>query len=123
MTNEPVLGTTIAIAAIATTTATILNVWLFIAFSISSKQPGGLDGEDQRHRRVQREVGNFGEQGLAEIVGEADQQRADRSAAEAAHAADDHHGERDRQHLEVETDIDAKKGAADNTAEGRERRA
>src|SRR4029078_6671948 len=94
MTNELVLGTTITMAASAATTIRIFQVWLRIGRrSLPPEQSGGLDREDQRHRRVQREVGDFRKQRLAEVVGQAHQQRADRSSAEATHAADDHHGE------------------------------
>src|SRR6186997_501970 len=98
MTNEPVCGTTRRTAASATITIRIFQLWLRIAGrSLSSEQAGRLDREDQRHWGVQREVGNLRKQRLAEVVGEPDDQRADRGAAEAAHAADDHHRECDRQ--------------------------
>src|SRR6266852_1532034 len=81
MMKELVFGTITAIAAIATTTNRTLRGWPVIcAGSLASEQSGRLDGEDQRHRRVEREVGNLGKQRLAEIVGETDRQRADRSA-------------------------------------------
>src|SRR4051794_20392179 len=118
MMKEPVFGTIITTAASAATTSRIFQVWLRIGRgSLSSEQTGWLDRQDQRHWRVQREVGNLREQRLAEIVGEANDQRADRGAAQASHAADDHHGECDRQHLEIEPRVDAEEGAADDAAQ------
>src|SRR5262245_7237437 len=100
MTNEFVPGVMTAIAASATTTMRILAVWLLIERrSFPTEQSGRFDRKDQRHRCVKGEIRHFGEQRLAEIVGEADGQRADRGAAKAAHAADDHHCERERQHF------------------------
>src|SRR5690349_25078562 len=113
MTNESVFGTMMAIAASATTTLKILMFWLFMRRrSLPSEQPGRLDRQDQRHRRVKGEIGDLGKQRLAEIIGEADEQRADCRAAEASHAADDHHREGDRQHLEIQAGIDAEEGPA-----------
>src|SRR4249919_4063992 len=124
MMNELVFGTTTATAASATMTIRIFQVWLLIGCrSLPPEQTGRLDREDQRHRRIQGEVGNLREQRLAEVVGQPNDQRADRGAAQAAHAADDHHGKRDRQHLEIEAGIDAEEGAADDAAERREKRA
>src|SRR5215471_5255452 len=124
ITNELVFGMMIAIAAKATTTIKTLMCWLFIRRgSFTSEQPGRLDRENQRHRRVESEIGNLREQRLAEIVGESDDQRADRRAAQASHPADDHDRERDRQHLEVQAGIDAEKGAADHAAQCRQERA
>src|SRR5215813_6399677 len=80
ITNELVNGTTIASAAIAATTMEIFSR-LVMRRSFASEQAGRLDREDQRHRGVQGEVGHFGKQRLAEVVGEPDQQRADRGAA------------------------------------------
>src|SRR5579885_3302304 len=85
--------------------------------SLPAEQTGRLDREDQDHRRVTREIRDFRKQRLAEIVGEADGERADGGAAEAAHAADDDDGKGQRQHLEIEAGIDAEKGAADDAAE------
>src|SRR5262249_59935282 len=118
ITNELVNGTTIASAAMAAITMAIFSR-LVIARSLPPEQTGRLDREDQRHRGVEGEIGHFGKQRLAEIVGESNQQRADRGAAEAAHAADDHHREGERQHLEVEPRIDAEERAADHAAHGR----
>ena len=50
--------------------------------SVPSEQAGRLDREDQNHRRVKREIGDFRKKCLAEIIGETDRQRADRRAAE-----------------------------------------
>src|SRR5215467_1045786 len=122
ITNELVNGTAMASAAMAAMTLAILSR-LVIARSLPSEQAGRLDREDQRHRGVQGEIRHLGKQRLAEIVGEPDQQRADRGAAQAAHAADDHHREGERQDLEVEPRIDAEKAAADHAADRRERRA
>src|SRR5262245_33894867 len=123
MRNELVFGTMIASAASAATTSKILTCWLRIASrSFPSEQPGRLDRQDQRHRRVKSEIRDFRKQGLAEIVRQSDQQRADRGSAEAAHAADDHDRESQRQHLEVEARIDAEEGAADDAAQCRQER-
>src|SRR6185312_12401993 len=106
MTNELVFGTTSRTATSATITIPIFAAWLDIARPLlSPEQTGRLDRQDQRHRRIQREVGDFREQRLAEVVGEADQQRADGRAAEAAHAADDDDGEGERQHFEIQPGI------------------
>src|SRR6476620_2663896 len=121
MTNELVFGTMTAIAARATTTLKTLMCWLCIRRrSLASEQPGRLDRQDQRHRRVEREIGHFGKERLAEIVGQADEQRADGGAAEASHPADDHHCEGDRQHLKVQAGIDAEEGAADDATQRRQ---
>src|ERR1700704_643123 len=86
MMNELVFGTTITTAASAAMTITIFQAWVLIGRrSLPPEQPGRLDRENQRHRRVQREVGNLRKQRLAEVVGQSDDQRADRRAAEAAH--------------------------------------
>src|SRR5215471_20220361 len=90
ITNELVNGTAIASAAMAAITTEIFSR-LVIGRSLPSEQAGRLDRQDQGHRGVQREIGHFGKQRLAEIVGEPDQEGADRGAAETAHAADDHH--------------------------------
>ena len=42
--------------------------------SVPAEKTGRLYSEDHRHRRIKREIRYFGEQGLSEIVGEADQQ-------------------------------------------------
>src|SRR6266852_4667487 len=124
ITNELVLGVMIASAARATTTSRILMRWLFIRrCSLASEQSGRLDRQYQCHRRVEREIGDLREQGLTEIVRQSDQQRPDRRAAEAPHAADDHDREGKRQHLEVEARIDAEEGAADHAAQCRQERA
>src|SRR5580704_10629843 len=99
--NDVVCGMTSATAARPTITIRIFT--RSRAMSCPSEQPGRLHRQEQGHRRIEREVGDFGKQRPAEIVGEPDDQRADRGAAEAAHAADDHHGTGDRQHFEVET--------------------
>src|SRR5471030_2590727 len=113
-TKEPDCGTTYNSASSPIMTITIFIFWLTIALcSISPEQTGRLDREDQNHRRVEGEIGNFGKQRFAEIIGEADCERADRGAAQAAHAADDDHREGQRQHFEIEAGIDAEKGAAD----------
>ena len=71
MMNELVFGMTTAIAARTAITTRILVCWLLIGpCSFPSEQPGRLDRQDQRHRRIQREVGNLREQRLAEIVGQ-----------------------------------------------------
>src|SRR5262245_5309373 len=117
MRNELVFGTMIASAASAATTSKIFTCWLRIASrSFPSEQSGRLDRQDQRHRRVEGEIRDLRKQRLAEIVRQSDQQRADRCAAEAAHPADDHDRESERQHLEVEARIDAEERAADDAA-------
>src|SRR5690348_10153263 len=88
--------------------------------SIVSEQAGWLDREDQNHRRIQREIRNFGKKRLAEIVREPNRQRTDRGAAERTHTADDDDGKGKRQHLEIEAGIDAKEAATDDAAERRE---
>src|SRR5215469_14448822 len=124
MTNELVFGTMMAIAARATTTLKTLMFWLFMRRrSLPSEEAGRLDRQDQRHRRVEGEIGDLGKKRLPEIVREADEQRADGGAAEASHAADDHHGKGDRQHLEVQAGINAEEGAADHAAQRRQERA
>src|SRR5450631_2418583 len=81
-TNELVCGMMNPSKANAAATIRILTCWLTIGRrSLSSKQASRLNREDQNHRRVEREVGNFRKQRLAEIVGETDDQRADRGAA------------------------------------------
>src|SRR5262249_62288125 len=96
ITNELVFGMMIAIAARATTTIKTLMCWLFIRRgSFTSKQSGRLHRQNQRHRRVEGEIGHLREQRLAEIVGKSDDQRANRRAAQAPHAADDHDRESD----------------------------
>src|SRR5215469_14641076 len=89
ITKELVNGTMIASTATAATTSETLS--RLVICSLPPEQAGWLDGEDQRHRGVERKVGHLRKQRLAEIVREADEKRADRGAAEAAHAADDHH--------------------------------
>src|SRR5260221_12181655 len=90
MMKELVFGTITASAAIATTTIRILKFCPVIGTgSLASEQAGRLDRKDQRHRRVEREIRHLGKQRLAEIVGEPDRQRANRSATQAAHASDD----------------------------------
>src|SRR5262252_9777231 len=124
ITNELVFGTMIAIAAKAATTIKTFMCWLFIRrCSFTSEQSGRLDRQNQRHRRVEGEIGNLREQRLTEIDGKPDDQRADGRAAQASHPADDYDGERDRQHLEVQAGIDAEKGAADDAAQCRQERA
>src|SRR5271167_4983339 len=118
MTKEFVLGTTSATAASATrTTRTLLRT---LVISFPPEQSRRLYRQDQGHRRVERKVGHLREQRLAEIIRKPNQQRSDRGAAEATHAADDHHRERNRQHLEVEAGIDAEEGAADHAAQRRQ---
>src|SRR5262249_25174780 len=102
ITNELVFGMMIAIAVKATTTIKTFMCWLFIRRRLlAPKRPGRLHRQNQRHGRVEGEIGTFRKQRLAEIVGESDDQRADRRPTQAPHPADDHDGERDRQHLEV----------------------
>src|SRR2546425_10245214 len=85
ITNELVFGMMIAIAARATTTIKTFMCWLFIRrCSFASEQSGRLHRQDQRHRRVEGEIGNLREQRLAEIVGESYDQRAERCAAQAS---------------------------------------
>src|SRR5262249_50257629 len=82
ITNELVFGMMIAIAVKATTTIKTFMCWLFIRrCSFASEQSGRLHRQDQLHRRVEGEIGTFGKQRLEKIVGEPDDQRADRRAA------------------------------------------
>src|SRR2546428_9840974 len=97
ITNELVLGTMIAIATTAAAAARILTFWLVIdPRSFPSEQSRWSYRQDQRHRRIQSEIGDLREQGLAEIIRQADEQGSDRGAAEASHPADDHDRELDR---------------------------
>src|SRR6516165_8195890 len=84
--NELVFGTIRVRAASAATTVRTLTRGIAMLRLLSPEQSGRFDGQDHRHRRVEREIGDLGEQRLAEVVGEADQQRTDGGAAEAAHA-------------------------------------
>src|SRR5574341_1336798 len=87
-----------------------------------AEQPARPGGEDDAHGAEQREVGDLREQRLAEVVGEAEDDRGQQGAAEAPHAADDHDDERVRQDLEVEPGVDAHERRADHTADaGQER--
>src|SRR3974377_1441003 len=95
----------------------IFPCWLAITRSFAAEQAGRLHGEEQNHRRKKGEVETLREQRFAKIVSETDGERADRGAAERAHAADDDHREGERQHLEIEPGIDPEKRAADHTAE------
>src|SRR5665213_2728662 len=117
-TNEEEYGTTTAIGSNTAMTMRIFTFWVMRVRSLAAEQTGRLDRKDQDHRRIKREVGDFREQRLAEIVGEADRQRADGGAAQAAHAADDDDRERERQHFEVEAGINTEEGAAADAADG-----
>src|SRR5512141_319483 len=106
-TNELACGIMNASTTSAAATIRTLTWWLTIGRrSLSSKQAGGLYRQDQNHRRVEREIGDFREQRLAEIIGQADGERADGGAAKAAHAANDDDREGERQHLEIKTGVD-----------------
>src|SRR5450755_2796221 len=101
-TKELACGTMNASTTSAAATIRILLCWLTIGRRLlTSEQAGWLHRQDQNHRRVEREVGNLREQRLAEIIGEADEQRADRGAAQASHPADNDHREGQRQHFEI----------------------
>src|SRR5262245_62809313 len=103
LTNALVFGTMIALAANAATTIKTFMCWLFIRrCSFTSEQSGRLHRQDQRHRRVKGEIGHLREQRLAEIVGESDDQRADRRPAQASHPADGHDREWRRPPLAVQ---------------------
>src|SRR5208283_3066879 len=117
-TNELACGMVNASTTSAAATIRTLTCWLTIGCrSLSSEQAGGFNRQDENHRGVEREVGHLREQRPAEIVGEADEQRADRGAAEAAHAADDHDREGQRQHFEIKAGVNSEKGAAGHAAE------
>src|SRR5262249_60938310 len=90
-----------------------------ILHSFPSEQAGRLDRQNQCHRRVERKIGNLRKQGLAEIIGQANQQRTDRGAAEAAHAANDDHGESQRQDLKVKPGINTQETAANDPPQNR----
>ena len=62
-----------------------------------------------------------GDQHLAERVGEADQQRADRRARDRADAAEHDHHEREDQHLVAHAGIDGRERRDHDAAERRER--
>ena len=116
-TNEPVCGTIKAIATSSSATIRIFMFWVIGRRSVAAEQAGRLDRQDENHRSIEREVGDFRKQRLAEIVGEADQERADRGAAKRAHAADDDDRKGQRQHFEIEAGVDAEEGAAGHAAE------
>src|SRR5665213_3728836 len=80
-TNEEECGTITAIASSTAMTMRIFTFWVMRVRSLAAKQTGRLDRKDQDHRRIKREVGDFREQRLAEVVGETDRQRADGGAA------------------------------------------
>src|SRR5215470_7031144 len=104
-------------------TATTANSLLPVGMrsrSLPSKQTRRFHRQDQGHRRVERKIGDLWEQRLAEIIRQADDQRPDRRAAQAAHTADDDDREGDGQDLEVEPGINAQEGAADHAAQGRQ---
>src|SRR5215468_7940646 len=101
ITNELANGATSPSAITKAMTSNILLRLVMIPRSLPPEQPGRLQRQDHRHRCVQREIGNLGEQRLAEIVRQPHQQCPDRCAAQATHAADDHHRECDRQDLKV----------------------
>ena len=63
-----------AAATAASATITIRILARSCACSFPPEQPGRLHRQDQRHRRVEREIGDLGKQRLAEIVGEPDDQ-------------------------------------------------
>src|SRR5579864_8988375 len=92
MTKEVENGTTMATAASTARTIRILVLWLMEG-SLAAEQAGRLDRQNQDHRRVEREVGNLREQRLAEIIGEADGERADRGPAQTTHPANNDDGE------------------------------
>src|SRR5262249_50085290 len=117
VTNGPVCGVTTSTAMRTAATASSLRWWVMRFTSLAPEQAGRLDRQQQGHGCVKGEIGDLGKQRLAEVVGEPDNERPDRCAREASHAADDHDCEGDRQDLEVEAGIDAQEGAADHAAE------
>src|SRR2546423_4942162 len=62
--------------------------------SFAPKQTGGTNREDRRHGCEDGEHGELGEESLAEIVEQADEQAADKRSLETAQPADDHDNER-----------------------------
>lgn len=115
MMKELVCGTINAAAASTATTENIL-----ICARLMPEQPGRPHRKDECHRCVQREVRELWKKRLAEIVGKAHEECADRRAAETAHAADDHHRKCDRQHFEIEPGINPEEGTADDAADRRQ---
>src|SRR5215813_8529572 len=85
-----------------------------------AKQPRGANGEDQGHRGEEREVGQLGEERLAEVVEEADEEAARHGPRQAPESAHDHHHEGVREHLGVRTGVDTEEARADDAAEGGE---
>src|SRR5262244_996767 len=95
ITKEFVFGTMTRSAASAPTTANTLTSSRVILHSFPSEQAGRLDRQNQCH------------------------QRTDRGAAEAAHAANDDHGESQRQDLKVKPGINTQETAANDPAQSR----
>src|SRR5574342_198608 len=85
--------------------------------SAPAEEPGGPDGEDQRHRSEQREVGQLGKERLAEIVEEPDEEAARHGPSQAAEPAHDDDDEGVREDLEVGSRVDAEKASTDDAAE------
>src|SRR6478752_289656 len=123
-TNDPDRGTIRTTATSARVTRRILICCGFMEpSSLAAKQSGRLDRQDQCHRRVQREIGDFRKQRLTEIVSQAYRKRTDCGAAKRTHASDNDNREGERQHFEIEPGINSEERAADDTADGCQERA
>src|SRR5438093_12927367 len=85
-----------------------------------TEEPGGADGEDERHGREKGEIRELGEERLPEIVEEAHEQAARHRPGQATEPAHDDHHEGVGQHFEVGPWIDTEEARADDPAEGGE---
>jgi hypothetical protein len=86
-------------------------------------RPRGRKGDHQDHRQEQDHVREIGQQRHAEGVDEAGDEAADEGADQASHAAEDHHDQRQRQHVRVEAGVGRHDRPADHAARAGERRA
>src|SRR6266850_2804171 len=86
----------------------------------SAIQSRRLDGEDDDHRREEREVRQLRHERLAEIVEQADDDAADERAFQAAHPADDDDDKRQWEEIEIDARITAENGPTHHTAKRRQ---
>src|SRR3974377_127042 len=115
--NEPVYGTKTA-KTVSRTTKVKMLIALVMDASISSEQTGRLHRQHHDHRRLNGENGERGKQCSTEIVGNTDEQSANRSTTETSHAADDDNSKSNRKNFEIQTGINSKEGAADHATNG-----
>src|SRR5262245_24101409 len=87
--------------------------------SRASEETGRTDSEDGGHGREKREVRQLGEERLAEVVEEPDQEASDQGPAQAAHPADDNDDERVGEDLEVRAGVHAEEASRDDAGDGR----